>query len=252
MQSIFRGGAYSGFANQVLAMMTANEDTSQRGDQMWPSFETASRVYDLANLAFVASLIVGVIATVLLVWMGNTKEGYLRRDVASAGERAASANERAAKLELEAEALRNDNLRIQRENAGRHLTDEQSAAISDTLRGKVSEVTLLWANNPEASSFAMNISFALGRAGVIVKTPQSGSKPVVFNLIDGNVGVAVYEPSSAPQPRDLLGGPVAKALSAGGIYPSGAGRPDFAMTWSDEPMIMVGSKSFFVLPGKAL
>jgi hypothetical protein len=86
-----------------------------QGGNVWPSFELASRLYDLANIAFIVSLIVGVIATVLLVWMGNVKEGFLRRDVAQAGAPAAHANERAAALEKEAAnaRLETENLRSQ-------------------------------------------------------------------------------------------------------------------------------------------
>ena len=40
---------------------------SQKGTEMWPSFDVASRLYDLANTAFIASLAIGVAATVLVV-----------------------------------------------------------------------------------------------------------------------------------------------------------------------------------------
>jgi hypothetical protein len=43
---------------------------------MWPSEEWASKLFDLANLALILSLVVGVISTALLVRMGNVKEAY--------------------------------------------------------------------------------------------------------------------------------------------------------------------------------
>jgi hypothetical protein len=43
---------------------------------MWPSEEWASRLFDWANIGIICSLAVGVVSTVLLVWMGNVKEAY--------------------------------------------------------------------------------------------------------------------------------------------------------------------------------
>jgi hypothetical protein len=57
---------------------------------MWPSAETASSLYDLANIGLIIGLVVGVVSTVLLVWMGNVKEGYLNRALADSRERTAS------------------------------------------------------------------------------------------------------------------------------------------------------------------
>jgi len=80
---------------------------------MWFSLETASRLYDAANIFLIIALVVGAVSTVLVVWMGNVKEEYLRRDIASAqeeaakaDERAATAHERAAKSELDVVWLR--------------------------------------------------------------------------------------------------------------------------------------------------
>lgn len=41
---------------------------------MWPSEDLASRLYDTANVGLVVGLIIGVISTVLLVWMGNVRD----------------------------------------------------------------------------------------------------------------------------------------------------------------------------------
>jgi len=87
---------------------------------MWPSEELASRLYNLANVGLIVGLVIGVVATILLVWMGNTKEIYLQKRVAlansaaahanssaaEANERAENARERAAELSLETENLR--------------------------------------------------------------------------------------------------------------------------------------------------
>ena len=81
---------------------------------MWPSRETAAFVYDIANWGLIAGLVVGAISTVLIVWMGNVKEGYLRGDLGdsnaraeSAKSEAAKANERTGRLELVERFLNN-------------------------------------------------------------------------------------------------------------------------------------------------
>jgi hypothetical protein len=81
---------------------------------MW-SREAASAVFDAANIAFVLSLVIGVVAVVLIVWTGNAKDEYLKRDLSSsitrgaqAQQLAAEANARAAELERDAAQLRLD------------------------------------------------------------------------------------------------------------------------------------------------
>jgi len=71
---------------------------NQGGIPMWPSEEWASRVSDWANLGLIVSLVLGVLSTALLVWMGSVKEGYLKRELANT-------NLRAANLEKDAAAL---------------------------------------------------------------------------------------------------------------------------------------------------
>jgi len=57
---------------------------------MWPSPETAARLYNLANLGLIIGLVVAVVSTILVVWMGNVKEGHLARALADSRERTAS------------------------------------------------------------------------------------------------------------------------------------------------------------------
>src|SRR6478752_5646573 len=68
--------------------------------RMWPSFEIASKLYDWANVFLIGSLVIGAVSTVLVVWMGNAKEAYLKEGIALANERAETAKEHAAQLEL--------------------------------------------------------------------------------------------------------------------------------------------------------
>ena len=92
------------------------------GIRMWPSESWASRLYDVANVTLVVGLIIGVISTCLLVWMGNIKEEYLRRNLAGTSERAAHAEERAATVEAGNIQLRTD-LKVATAESDKRQTD---------------------------------------------------------------------------------------------------------------------------------
>ena len=83
---------------------------NQGGIEMWPSFETASWLFDRANIVLIGAAAFGVAATILLVWMGNVKEAYLRKDLATT-------RERTELLERDSELLRKENLRLEAELA---------------------------------------------------------------------------------------------------------------------------------------
>jgi hypothetical protein len=68
------------------------------GKGMWPSSETATWLYDWANIFLIGPLVVGAVATVLIVWMGNVKEEYLRRDLSATNARAVEAELALAKF----------------------------------------------------------------------------------------------------------------------------------------------------------
>jgi hypothetical protein len=63
---------------------------NQGGKCMWPSLKVAAWLYDSANIGLIVGLVIGVVSTVLLVWMGNVKEEYLNRELAVSRERTAS------------------------------------------------------------------------------------------------------------------------------------------------------------------
>ncbi len=93
---------------------------------MWLSEATASLIANTANIALIASLVVGVLATFLVVWMGNVKEGYSKREIAIA-------HERAAELNRKAEEDRLARVKIEERLAPRHITQAQQNAISEKL-----------------------------------------------------------------------------------------------------------------------
>jgi hypothetical protein len=65
---------------------------------MWPSLETASRIADLANVSFIVSLVVGVVSTILIVWMASVKETHWDSERMASAERIAQLNNETARL----------------------------------------------------------------------------------------------------------------------------------------------------------
>ena len=138
---------------------------------MWPSEESASRLYDLANWGLIAGLVVGVVSTILLVWMGNIKEAYLRDHLAHTNERAASAGATAAKLEVELSKQREVTAKAQEMLLT--VTKRQGAryiprgALSSLLQGKaLGEIKVLYQpDDTEAFQFALSLVSELGAGG---------------------------------------------------------------------------------------
>ena len=138
--------------------------------RMWPSFETAVWLYDTANIFLLIALAVGVIATGLVIWMGNVKEEYLRRDVAGAHVRAAEANERAATAQLKLENLR--------KQIGPRIIDRDASLKA--LEGKPTANAEILFSDDDRDSFnlALQIFGLLKRANWEIESP----KPVLRGL----------------------------------------------------------------------
>jgi hypothetical protein len=66
------------------------DGANKGGIRMWPSLKVATWLYDSANVGLIIGLVIGVVSTVLIVWMGNVKEEYLNRELANSRERTAS------------------------------------------------------------------------------------------------------------------------------------------------------------------
>jgi hypothetical protein len=147
---------------------------------MWPSEETASRLYDLANWGLITGLVVGVVSTIFVVWMGNTKESYLQGRLADTNAIAASANERAAEAGkgtaealVEQERIRLENLTLQsrlaslqKQSEPRRLTGEQRASLTKRLASIKDGLTIVSPMaDGEASDFADDFNSAVQSAG---------------------------------------------------------------------------------------
>jgi len=101
---------------------------------MWPSEESASRAYDLANWGLILSLIVGVASTILIVWMGGVKERYLKLSLAESYERVALAEKGAAEANRIAEQEKLARLQLEAKLADRLLPEDQRLMISESIK----------------------------------------------------------------------------------------------------------------------
>jgi hypothetical protein len=171
---------------------------NQKGKLMWPSLPTANHIADVANWFFIGSLVVGVVSTILIVWMAGVKETYWEKDRTESAERIAllatqgdqaraelgiaqadiaKANENALKLQL----LLSGEIR---KNAWRRLSKEQHDVISEAARGSLPlKVGMGFdGNDPEASMYASDLIKAFEDGGAIVNPQPSalfiGQMPV--------------------------------------------------------------------------
>lgn len=167
---------------------------------MWPSLSAANQIANLANVALVLSLVVGVVATITIVWMGGVKERYWDKDRQESSERVASlvtqgdqlrkdtaeANARAAEAQLALEKFR----------AGRTLTPEQRAKITEEMRPFAGTPVVFGVfQDPEPIALLDQLSDALTLAGWseqewksggdIVMTRGAGHSIAGYTLVSG-------------------------------------------------------------------
>jgi hypothetical protein len=160
-------------ARMIIDIATA------RRMRMWPSFETASSIFDWANWFLLGALAIGVVSTGLVIWMGNIKEGYLRSDLSEArldathavlqitilSKEIADANERAATAEQRAAEA---TLALAQFKSARSLSPEQQQRIADKLKpfaGTIFDAGIGPMGDPEPLYLLRSISAALSLAG---------------------------------------------------------------------------------------
>jgi len=210
---------------------------------MWPSFETAVRLYDVANISLIGALVIGVIATALVIWMGNVKEEYLRRDLADTNARAeeakaasSEANARAAELEKEAANARLETERIKEAVAWRVMPPESASELEKVLSTKPGSVNLRYMDgDPEALFLAIQISHILSKAKW--KVAPGAVKPdnaIVFGIgLPDSSGVDAKTLRAAFSAAKMI-------FSTNALPPTGV---NFSIsTIQGAPTLMIGSK----------
>ncbi|MGB7310925.1 MAG: hypothetical protein WBC67_17835 [Candidatus Acidiferrales bacterium] len=150
----------------------------------WPPAAWASRLYDWANFALVLGLVVGVVATALIVWMGKVKENYSNHELAATNERAARAEQRAADANAKAEAEQLARVRIEEKLAGWTLDGPAQARVIEKLKPFKGTPFDLGAN-PKEVVFMETLDGMLGASGWVRKRPQQAPGAVFQLLLDG-------------------------------------------------------------------
>jgi hypothetical protein len=137
---------------------------------MWPSLPTANSIADIANSFFIGSLVVGVVSTILIVWMAGVKESYWEKDRTESAERIAA-------LGVQGDQLRKDTaeataraaeaqLALEKFKAPRRLSPEQITHVREAV-SKFPDTPFDLAVNPspEAQALAVQMSDLLESAG---------------------------------------------------------------------------------------
>jgi hypothetical protein len=121
-------------------MMLSESTNTHEGGPMWLSEEIAARLYNWANIGLIAGLGVGIISTILVVWMGNIKEDYLRIRLGEQSERTV--------------VLEKANLDLQRKLAWRFLSENEENTILEAARRYPGHrIDLAYLGDAEASSY---------------------------------------------------------------------------------------------------
>jgi hypothetical protein len=198
---------------------------NQGGIGMWPSENWASTLYNWANVGLIAGLIIGAVSTIMLVWMGNVKEGYLKQELVQTGLQTAklehdnllmagtvaNLQETASKQQERAAKAEKDLLEIRKQVASRRLTGEQKTALAKFLEKAPNKVAIVSALlDSESADFADDFDSAFKLAhwetlriwnrgtiekGVSVGTVGNGH-PIETKLISAaltSIGVAHKE-----------------------------------------------------------
>jgi hypothetical protein len=233
------------------------------GSGMWPSLATAERVADIANVFFIGSLVVGVVATVTIVWMTNVKERYWDQDRQASAERIvtlttqgdrlrkdtedaraelgkanadiARANARAAALENDAAQARLEQERLKAQLAWRTLSPEQTVSLQARLAQKPNQVNIQYpAGDTEAEYLAIQFANLFGKAGWQVA--------MLSATIHGSVVWGIFIPDPAydatPTIREAFTA-AGISFSTGALPPAGMG---FGNSLPNAPTLFIGSK----------
>jgi hypothetical protein len=185
---------------------------------MWPSENTASKLYDLANGALIVGLVIGVISTCLIVRMGGKKDAYLKKALSETNERAANAEQRAAEANKAAEDERLARIKLEGQVVGRRLSGAQKAKLTAILKSDPDPVGIVivpafW--DGESSDFADDFNAAIADA----KWKTFRIKNRATERIGVSLGIVEGTPELDPWHRSIAGlrQEVAKALDAIGV-----------------------------------
>lgn len=230
---------------------------------MWPSLPLANKIFDVANVFFIATLVVGVVSTIVIVRMAAVKERYwdqervasaerivtlttlgdqLRKDTAEARAELgkanadiARANARAAALENDAAQARLEQERLKAQLAWRTIAPVPAGNLTALLALKAAQVNIQYpSGDTEAEYLAIQFANLFEKAGWQV---------AMFSAtIHGAViwGLFIPDPAydATPTIREAFTA-VGIGFSTDALPPAGMG---FGNSFPNAPILFVGTK----------
>jgi hypothetical protein len=115
-----------------------------------------------------------------------------KRDAATANAHATEILKANTDLQLELEREKDARTAMLEQLQPRDMTQEQTAAFVETIKGKVSHVNLFTVPDPEATTYGITILDALRRANVVVNWYRTQSVAITTEGVS-STGVTVYE-----------------------------------------------------------
>jgi hypothetical protein len=210
------------------------------GIEIWPSREWSEWLYDFANIALIVALVVGVFATVMIVWMGNKKEEYLKKDVAAAQLRgdeaiAKSERDRLERVKIEQEMLK----QLRPRDLSKQQFDDLVSALKGKINKKLSVHTL---TDREASAFGFVIMDALTKAGIEFDWVRPTTEKDVFPVPDNSTGLTLYvsDVRNDPEAKQLVE-MFMDAFAKAGV-PMGAHLPDESFPDIPSPSLFISKR----------
>lgn len=190
---------------------------------MWLTYDRAVLIGDLANIALIASLAIGLIATFLVVWTGNVKEDFVKKTVAAANAGADTARSEAALASRNAATA---TLELDRLKAPRSLTKEQQDRIVQKMRAFAGQEFsgLVASGTPDSMALWQSIAGVLLQAGWVHVPPTGaavGDPAAGVPAYPGHGVTLIVDAQSAEQLRQQAFG-LSSALVAEGITASPA------------------------------
>jgi hypothetical protein len=187
---------------------------------MWPSLPVANHIADIANIFFIASLVVGVAATVVIVWMSGVKEAHWEKDRTEAAERieglqkdTAEANARALEAGQKAELERLERVKLEIKIAPRRLSGIERDAFIKSLVGVPKPATIAVVSrllDSEGNDLADDLSVSLDAAGWHSERYRN------WTMLLKGVFVAVFEGTTVEWNNPSISG-LERALAVAGI-----------------------------------
>ncbi|ODS01381.1 hypothetical protein AUC68_00525 [Methyloceanibacter methanicus] len=185
--------------------------------------DTAETVANWSNWFFLASLLVGIVATFLLIISGRVKEDNLKRELAHAQEKTAGLELEAIRAKERLLKERAARVTLEMQLSPRTLSRTTQESLKDAIRAFEGETVAVetYAHDAEAANFAEQLIRCLRSAGIQV------SSEVASRLDVGRLAIGIIIGGRNEPLAKLIAGRLASAGHLSVAYdPNQAGKQD--------------------------